>query len=107
MKTEHANRLMRAAQAILASADTQGQIRLDESGSLICGLRDAVRACASAERAGVSGAPQGAEHFAIAAFEGFAGEFRDWDNEYVRVILRIKRDDGLKLEDAGPVRLRW
>jgi hypothetical protein len=47
------------------------------------------------------------EHSAIGAFDGFAGEFEKWGHEIVRMVVKVKKADALKLRDAAVIRLLW
>jgi hypothetical protein len=46
-------------------------------------------------------------HSCYGMVDGFAGETRDWDEDYVRVVFKIKKDDAMAIKDCALVKLQW
>ncbi len=46
-------------------------------------------------------------HSCYGMVDGFAGETRYWDEDYVMVVFKIKKDDAMAIRDCAVVKLQW
>lgn len=43
----------------------------------------------------------------VGAFDGYAGESHEWGHEFVRVIVKVKKSEALKMKECALIGMQW